>query len=77
MATNNDFKILNQKSLRIFQLASSTFKFDEDIINKLDEQTKRRFGFYYLILQYVLGINDYDELTSLICDQEFNRCSTC
>ena len=72
MATNNDFKILNQKSLRIFQLASSTFKFDENIVNKLDEQTKRRFGFYYLILQYVLGINDYDELTSLICDQEFN-----
>ena len=73
MATRNDFKILDQKCFRIFQLASSTIlKFDEDVTDKLDEQTKKRFGFYYLILQYVLGINDYDELTSLICDQEFN-----
>lgn len=72
MATRNDFKILDQKCFRIFQLASSILEFDEEIINNLDEQTKKRFGFYYLILQYVLGINDYDELTSLICDQEFN-----
>lgn len=72
MATKNDFKILDQKCFRIFQLASSILEFDEKIINNLDEQAKKRFGFYYLILQYVLGINDYDELTSLICDQEFN-----
>lgn len=72
MATKNDFKILDQKCLKHFELASSVLSLSKDVVTKLDEKTQKRFGFYYLILQYVLGVNEYEELTDLICDQEFN-----
>ena len=47
MATKNDFKILDQKCLKHFELASSVLSLSKDVVTKLDERTQKRFGFYY------------------------------
>lgn len=72
MATINDFKLLNSSSLIYFDLAAQTMGFDNDKVSKLSETEKARFGFYYFILNKMTEIDDFDLMTSCICDQDFN-----
>lgn len=70
MATQNDFKRLNLKCQRYFELA----KIEGAIPNEktIDEDNKKRFGFYYLVLQNLLEIDDFSSITDIITDQDFN-----
>lgn len=71
MANINDFKILNSACLNYFKLANETQDFDDTRVNKLTDLEKMRFGFYYFILNKVLGIDEFDVITKCICDQDF------
>lgn len=72
MATINDFKLLQSSSLKYFELASETQGFDEEKIKKLSVIEKARFGFYYFILNKLTSLDEFDDITSCICDQDFN-----
>lgn len=47
--------------------------FDNKIVESLPEKQKERFGFYYFIISQLTGVNDYDEITELISDTDFNK----
>ena len=70
MATQNDFKRLNLKCLRYFELAKTEGAVPSGI--NIDEENKKRFGFYYLVLHNILGIDDFSSITDIITDQDFN-----
>ena len=72
MATLNDFKLLHSSCLKYFELAAETQGFDEDNINKLSVLDKARYGFYYFILNKLANLEEFEEMTSCICDQDFN-----
>jgi len=72
MATINDFKLLYSSSLKYFELAAETQGFDESRIDSLSSLEKARFGFYYFILNKLTSLDDFDDMTSCICDQHFN-----
>lgn len=70
MATQNDFKRLNLKCQRYFELAKVEGAIPSNIT--IDEENQKRFGFYYLVLQNVLEIDDFSSMTDCITDQDFN-----
>ena len=70
MATQNDFKRLNQKCLKYFKLAKIEGAIPSDIV--VDEENQKRFGFYYLVLQNILEIDNFSSITDIITDQDFN-----
>lgn len=70
MATQNDFKRLNQKCLKYFNLAKIEGAIPSNLV--VDEETQKRFGFYYLVLQNILEIDDFSSITDIITDQDFN-----
>lgn len=70
MATQNDFKRLNQKCQRYFELAKIEGAIPSDIA--IDDDNQKRFGFYYLVLQNVLEIDSFSSMTDCITDQDFN-----
>jgi len=71
MASLNDFKLLRKICSNYFDLVAETQQFD--IACALNDIEKERFGFYYFILHHVTGIDDFNTLTSSICDQDFNK----
>ena len=71
MATLNDFKLLNKVCLNYFDLAKNTQDFDQKAISNLQEIDKKRFGFYYLILNEFNSVDEFDTITKCICDQDF------
>ena len=70
MATQNDFKRLNLKCQKYFDLALTEGAIPSDII--IDDENKKRFGFYYLVLHNVLEIEDFSTITDIITDLDFN-----
>lgn len=72
MATLNDFKILNRKCLDCFNIASISLPPLSEKKDTLEDSEKMRLGFYYFILQNVLGISEYEQITEMICDTNFN-----
>ena len=70
MATQNDFKRLNQKCKRYFELAKIEGAIPNDIA--IDDENQKRFGFYYLVLQNFLEIDNFLSITDCITDQDFN-----
>ena len=70
MATQNDFKRLNQKCQRYYELAKIEGAIPSDIT--IDDENQKRFGFYYLVLQNFLGIDNFSSITDCITDQDFN-----
>ena len=70
MATQNDFKRLNLKCQRYFELAKIEGAIPSDVI--VDDENQKRFGFYYLVLQNVLDIDNFSSMTDSITDQDFN-----
>ncbi len=72
MASLNDYKLLHQKCITLFESASSQMAFDIEKLAALDNMTKARFGFYYIILQSLTPLDEFDDITDAICDQDFN-----
>lgn len=70
MATQNDYKRLNLKCLRYFELAKIEGAIPKNIT--IDEENQKRFGFYYLVLKNILEIDDFSSITNIITDQDFN-----
>lgn len=70
MATQNDFKRLNLKCQRYFELAKIEGAIPSNL--NLDDENQKRFGFYYLVLQNVLEIDNFSSMTDCITDQDFN-----
>lgn len=69
MANINDFKLLNTKCLKYYELLAN----EVDIKNKnLSETDKKRFGFYIFMLESICNIKDILDLVPLITDKEFN-----
>jgi len=69
MASINDFKLVNLKSMKFFNLLQSEIKIDE---TKIDEIHQLRFGFYPYVLDSVCGVKDISDILELITDTEFN-----
>jgi hypothetical protein len=69
MASINDFKLVNVKSKKYFDLFAKVF--DNDFID-LDEIKKIRFGFYFFMLENITDKRDLFDIVDLITDTEFN-----
>lgn len=70
MATQNDFKRLNQKCQRYFELAKIEGAIPSGV--NINDENQKRFGFYYLVLQNFLEIDNFSSITDCITDQDFN-----
>lgn len=70
MASINDFKLLNIKCLKYYDILqeSVSFKTTPDT-----DSQKKRFGFYIFMLEALCGIRDADNLVDLITDTDFNK----
>lgn len=66
MAGLNDFKLVNLYSIELLKRIYSTSQF-----NKLTESNKKRFGFYYLILQLTTENTSFEELERMIIDTDY------
>lgn len=69
MASLNEFKILNAKCRKYFDLL------EIDMSKKyqtLEEKKKERYGFYLFIIESICGIKDISDITPLITDYDFN-----
>lgn len=73
MATLNDFKTIRSRSLKYYSLATTIIDPKGVVTPTLDETRKARFGFYYLTIQAITEITDYDVITDGIVDLDFNR----
>lgn len=69
MANINDFKILNEKCLRYFDLVTQTIPFKKIVE---DENLKKQFGFYFFILDMVCDERDFQTAIQCITDTMFN-----
>ena len=69
MANLNDFKLVNQKSNKYFNLLKNEIDFNSENFSDID---KRRYGFYLFVLESITGIKDISDLVYLITDTEFN-----
>lgn len=72
MASLNDYKLLHQKCITMFESVSTQMSFDPSKLASLDDMAKARFGFYYVILQNLTPLDEFDEISQTICDQDFN-----
>ncbi len=72
MASINDYKLLHQKCITMFESVSTQMAFEPTKLASLDDMAKARFGFYYVILQNLTPLDEFDEITKAICDQDFN-----
>lgn len=71
MATINDYKLLEQKCIRTFELTNVS-KIQTQYTNKLTDKDKARFGFYFFIIQSLTNFSELDDITEFICDTDFN-----
>jgi len=65
----NDFKIVNQKSKKYFDLLVNEIKPITPVKNGKDQE---RFGFYFFVLEILTGINDFSDLINILTDTDFN-----
>lgn len=70
MATLNDYKLLENKCIKVFEMTNiSSIK--NEYTSSLSAKDKARFGFYYFIIQCFTDISEFDDITDCICDQDF------
>jgi len=65
----NDFKLLNIKCQKYFDLFSKTNAFDKDI---KEIKLQQRIGFYLFMLESLSDEKDLDKISDYITDTEFN-----
>ena len=68
MATLNDYKLLEQKCVRIFDMLN----IEELKTRSFSIKDKARFGFYYYVIQNFTSFSELDDITDCICDTDFN-----
>ena len=68
MATLNDYKLLEQKCTRIFDMLN----IEELRTRNFGVKDKARFGFYYYVIQNFTSFSELDDITDCICDTDFN-----
>lgn len=69
MASLNDFKLVNVKSNKYFDILAKTLNLDTSNLSEID---KTRFGFYLFMLENICDTRDIFDLIALITDTEFN-----
>jgi len=69
MANINDFKIINQKAKKYFDLLEKEIK-PARAVKK--EKDKERFGFYFFVLENLTSIKDFSDLLDIMTDSDFN-----
>jgi hypothetical protein len=69
MASNNDFKLLNIKCKKYFDLLEKELN---KTVNVLSEKHKQRFGFYLFMLESICNFKDVSDIVNLIIDTDFN-----
>ncbi|WP_411369688.1 AIPR family protein [Citrobacter braakii] len=65
----NDFKLLNIKCQKYFDLFSKTNTFNQPV---REVKLQQRFGFYLFILESLCNEKDIDKISDYITDTEFN-----
>ncbi|MCL6324991.1 AIPR family protein [Pectobacterium polaris] len=65
----NDFKLLNIKCQKYFDLFSKTNSFNQSIV---DIKLQQRFGFYLFMLESLCNEKDIDKISDYITDTEYN-----
>lgn len=65
MADINDFKVLKNKCLKMFDFLGRS-----DIT---DENERARLGFYHLVLESIAGIDNIDDAQDAIIDTAYNK----
>ncbi|AYW90839.1 AIPR family protein [Yersinia pseudotuberculosis] len=65
----NDFKLLNIKCQKYFDLFSKTNAFNQPV---RDTKLQQRFGFYLYILESLCNEKDIDKISDYITDTEYN-----
>lgn len=68
MATLNDYKLLEQKCIHVFDMLN----IEEKKIHTFTTKEKARFGFYYYVIQNFTSFSELDDITECICDTDFN-----
>ena len=72
MATINDFKIINARSIKKFEQATNELNVTK-LIDELDETNQARLGFYFLTLEVLTGNSDCRMLDQYIIDSKYNE----
>lgn len=72
MANINDYKILHKSCINIFKDVNRYVTFVPNKFDQLSDEAKARYGFYYFVLQNIVGVDDYNNIDSVICDSEYN-----
>lgn len=68
MATLNDYKLLEQKSIHVFDMLN----IEEKKTHTFTTKEKARFGFYYYVIQNFTSFSELDDITECISDTDFN-----
>jgi hypothetical protein len=72
MASRNDYLVLDEKCRNLFSNIAVSMSFDECKMSNLSNTDLSRFGFYYLVLQNITDLEEYDDITEVITDTDFN-----
>ena len=70
MANLNDFKLLNLKCKRYYDILETEL---DTIPESISEKEKERIGFYLFMLESICNIKEIGEIIRLITDQDFNN----
>ncbi|SAY50852.1 AIPR family protein [Neisseria weaveri] len=80
MASLNDFKLVNTKSIKNFDILLNYLdennylnEYKKTKLHSLSETEKARLGFYLFTLEYITGISDTPKLIDIITDTNFNQ----
>ena len=68
MAGLNDFKLVNIYSTELLRRKLNNKQYSE-----LSDSNKKRYGFYYLILQLTTGETELEELEKMIIDTDYYK----
>ncbi|MEY1581369.1 AIPR family protein [Providencia manganoxydans] len=70
MASINDYKILNKKCYKQFEILNNILNLDVD---KITDANRYRFGFYLFFLDFISDGADSIDLVECITDTDFNK----
>ena len=72
MASRNDYLVLDEKCRNLFSNIAVSMSFEKCKLANLSNTDISRFGFYYLVLQNITELEEYDDITEVITDTDFN-----
>lgn len=76
MATINDYKLLEQKCISLWNMVNKD-DFSNRYVFDLSQKEKARFGFYYFVIEAFTSFSELDDITACICDTDFNAKVKC